>query len=231
MADLAIDVTARWAARRQTMNSNGIVGVLSGMCGYRIRCMYCGDSEACDVEHFFPKAVAEFRCRVFDWNNLLFICTPCNRLKNAKFRILSDGSAAFINPVEDDPWDFFDFVEETGELVPRADLEAYALDRAATTIHTENSRISFETVTESRRQAARSIRRAVESFLRSDKGEADSHEFIADLVSTGRPELVRWYFSGEFPVGPVYQEFSLEHAVLIPEVKREIADKYPGAWP
>lgn len=193
--------------------------------------MYCGDSEACDVEHFFPKAVSQFRDRVFDWNNLLFICTPCNRLKNAKFRILPSGSAAFINPVEDDPWSFFDFVEETGELVPRADLEGDALDRANSTIHPENSRISFETITESRRQAARSIRRAVESFLRTDRNEADSREFIADLISTGRPELVRWYFSGEFPVGRFYEEFSLEYASIIPEVRCEIAGKYPGAWP
>ncbi|MQS43217.1 hypothetical protein [Xanthomonas translucens] len=230
VADYSISVKARWADRRKTMNNNGIVQALSAMCGSRIRCMYCGDSQACDVEHFYPKAELSYRAKVFDWNNFLYICAPCNRLKNNRFRLLPSGQPVLINPVDEDPWEFFDFVEATGEIVPRADLVGDALIRASATLSDDSSRVCIESVTESRRISARGIRRAVENFLVGEKGEAEENNFIDDVLGHARPELVKWYFSGDYPVTVYYQIFSLNNVALVERLKERLNKNYPSCW-
>lgn len=68
------------------------------MHGELIRCAYCEDSVADEVEHIYPKDI--FPDRVFKWENYTYACGPCNGPKNNKFSIFlaSDGSEQDITP-------------------------------------------------------------------------------------------------------------------------------------
>ena len=89
--DSAMDADALWGKRRKTMNTNGIVATLATMTGIRQRCMFCGDSHGGDIEHFRPKSLAIYRSHVFEWSNLLWLCTPCNRRKGNRFPVDPSG--------------------------------------------------------------------------------------------------------------------------------------------
>jgi len=49
---------------------------LTLMCGGAKRCMYCEDSAADEVEHHRPKDL--YPEHVFNWENYLYACGPCN---------------------------------------------------------------------------------------------------------------------------------------------------------
>lgn len=66
------------------------------------RCMYCGDSQGTDIDHFEPLRVNPLR--TFDWNNHLLACSLCNsHLKRDQFPTADDGTPLLIDPSRDDP--------------------------------------------------------------------------------------------------------------------------------
>ncbi len=75
------------------------------------RCMYCSGSESSDVEHFRPKA--DFPQLAMTWENYLWSCGVCNSYKDNQFP--EGGDDLFINPAEEDPWDYF-YIDEYGNL-------------------------------------------------------------------------------------------------------------------
>lgn len=98
---------------------------LKEMCSGVIRCMYCEDSLANQVEHFKPKDF--YPELAFVWHNYLYSCGPCNLRKNNKFPIFSSrtgavvmlsripkapveppepGVPALIDPRHEDPFDY-----------------------------------------------------------------------------------------------------------------------------
>lgn len=228
-SDPSIDPSRRWAARRPTMNNNGIVAALRGMAGARQRCMYCGDSEGCDIEHYFPKANPLWRDRVFSWGNMLWICAPCNRLKNATFT-LNEGRPLLLNPESDYVWDFFDYVMESGQLVPRCDLNPRDRLRAEYTIEEAVSRLSYDLVCESRQITSRNLMRATSRFLESVRDDRARGDFIAHVVDCDHPELCEWHLcllgSHEEPFASLLEEVP----DLVPEVRAELNRRYPGVW-
>lgn len=93
---------------------------LAEMCIGSVRCSYCEDSAADEVEHILPKNF--FPELTFDWNNYLFACGPCNAPKSNRFGVVSRGAvqehlrkkkdpvtpppygiSALINPRVEDP--------------------------------------------------------------------------------------------------------------------------------
>ncbi len=70
-----------------------------------------------NIEHFFPKVDYPGKC--FNWINLLAACSICNSpaYKGTKFPMTAVGDT-IINPCEDQPDDFFDFVFELDENSP-----------------------------------------------------------------------------------------------------------------
>jgi len=76
------------------------------------KCAYCESHIAHigygHIEHFRPKSKFPDLC--FDWDNLMLGCEICNgkKYKGEKFPESKEGGP-FINPVEENPDDFFDF--------------------------------------------------------------------------------------------------------------------------
>ena len=98
---------------------------LALMCVGPIRCAYCEDSLADEVEHIRPKNF--FPEDVFAWENYLFACGPCNGPKGSRYGVVADGEvvefvrgpkdpitppptgvAAMIDPRNEDPLDFLE---------------------------------------------------------------------------------------------------------------------------
>ena len=85
---------------------------------YGGKCAYCESHISHisypQIEHYKPKDNFPKLC--FEWDNLLLGCGVCNgkEYKGTKFPMASDGGF-LINPCEDDPEDFFDFVCEPDE--------------------------------------------------------------------------------------------------------------------
>ncbi|MCC9738672.1 HNH endonuclease [Streptomyces sp. MNU89] len=66
------------------------------------RCMYCGDSQGTDIDHFEPVRINPLR--TFDWTNHLLACSLCNsHLKRDLFPLADNGMPLLIDPSSEDP--------------------------------------------------------------------------------------------------------------------------------
>jgi uncharacterized protein (TIGR02646 family) len=95
-----------------------IRATLKSMATGRERCMYCEDSAATDIEHFWPKS--QYPKRAFSWDNYLLACSGCNsNHKREKFPLDEAGAPLLINPTADDPRDHLFLSVKTGKYRPR----------------------------------------------------------------------------------------------------------------
>lgn len=157
---------AEWGTKTSTTAKKeafkAVRDTLAQMCVGSVRCAYCEDSLADEVEHIQPKNL--FPDVAFKWPNYLFACGPCNGPKSNRYGIVNGqlidefvrkrgdpivapgaGASAFINPRTEDPFDFLELdlggttpdgaiIAGTFELLPRLDLKASDLARADFTI-------------------------------------------------------------------------------------------------
>lgn len=228
--DLEIVVKKRWSLRRPVMNNNGIVAALRRMAGARRRCMFCGDSEGCDIEHFYPKSDIRWRGKVFSWDNLLWICAPCNRLKNASFQVDDLNNPMLLNPVSDRIWEFFDYIEESGQLAVRYDLRGRLEVRATSSLSESSTRLLYEVVCDGRQRTTRHLRRAASKFLDSSHERVDRDEFIAHATDTDFPELFEWYFSLWGATQAPFDSVVRDYPELIEELRARANELNPGVW-
>lgn len=128
---------------------------LARMCTGPRRCHYCEDSQADEIEHVRPKDL--FPGQVFDWNNYLYACGPCNGPKNNRHGVVRGTQVQEIrrplrapptpppNPRHEDPRHFLELdlggeapnglrVDGTFEFLPLPGLDETAAARAAFTI-------------------------------------------------------------------------------------------------
>ncbi|MGF1342796.1 HNH endonuclease [Streptomyces flavovirens] len=97
------------------------------------RCMYCGDSQGTDIDHFKP--IAEDPFSAFVWINHLLACSHCNsNEKRDKYPCDSSGECLLLNPSVEDPWDHLVLTLITGKytgVTPkgRATIEVFGLGR------------------------------------------------------------------------------------------------------
>jgi hypothetical protein len=89
---------------------------LGKMAGVGERCMLCSGSESAQVEHFRPKTI--FPDLAMTWENFLWSCSICNQAKGSHFPPYTERGGEFINPLEENVWEFF-FLDEFGNLTPR----------------------------------------------------------------------------------------------------------------
>lgn len=101
--------------------------LLEGMApGYQ-RCMYCGDSQGTDIDHFEP--LSRNPLRTFDWLNHLLACSTCNsNLKRDRFPLAADGTPLLVDPTTEDPFDHLLLTPSLGVYVARTDKGAATID-------------------------------------------------------------------------------------------------------
>jgi uncharacterized protein (TIGR02646 family) len=68
---------------------------LAKMSGGTVRCNYCEDSNANQVEHIYPKNYYPEKC--FNWENYCYACGPCNQPKNDKFAVFENDTDTEVN--------------------------------------------------------------------------------------------------------------------------------------
>lgn len=145
--------------------------LLAEMSGGTVRCNYCEDSNANQVEHIYPKNFYPEKC--FIWQNYCYACGPCNQPKSDKFAIFQipsgleynfenlakdiqppAGTALLINPRVDEPLDFlfldtkstFKFVayQETPAEIRRADYTIEVLGLNSRSYLVRARKIAFD---------------------------------------------------------------------------------------
>ncbi|MGW4907882.1 HNH endonuclease [Streptomyces sp. NPDC004270] len=122
-----------WANRRQVRPAlrAGLVEMAPG----HERCMYCGDSQGTDIDHFEPKSLAPLR--TFDWLNHLLACSFCNsNQKRNRFPVADDGGPLLVDPTAEDPLDHIRLVLPLGTYRGltdrgRACIEVFGLNARA----------------------------------------------------------------------------------------------------
>lgn len=120
LARKTLDVQKEWKRARQNKPLKVAFHTLLEMAGNRERCMYCGDSQGTDIEHFWPKT--QYPRRMFRWHNLLLGCTACGRdYKGTRFPMDEGNKPLLIDPTKDDPWLSLDFDPQTGNFSARYD--------------------------------------------------------------------------------------------------------------
>jgi uncharacterized protein (TIGR02646 family) len=77
-----------FAARNTRSNATfkTVRAELAAMCSGAVRCAYCEDSAADEVEHVRPKAW--FPELVFAWDNFVYACGPCNGPKGSRYAVV-----------------------------------------------------------------------------------------------------------------------------------------------
>lgn len=178
---------------------------LASALGELVRCGYCEDSCADEVEHVWPKNY--FPGRTFDPTNYLFVCGICNPAKNDKFCVLHNGvwvdlpaqrkasgflsppsfESRFIDPLTEMPQEFLwlDIVENTLMFVPQHDPGTLEYDRAKFTIDT--LRLNREVLVEMRKDAYAGFRDRIHRYVeckQSGDEEAALSRRLSDLRRT-----------------------------------------------
>lgn len=106
---------------------------LRTMASGRARCMYCEDSAAKDIEHFWPKA--DYPLKAFDWLNYLLACGDCNsNNKRNQFPLDASGRPLLLDPTVDEPMEHLSLSPSSGRftnLTPKGQesIKVFGLNR------------------------------------------------------------------------------------------------------
>jgi uncharacterized protein (TIGR02646 family) len=87
------------------------------------RCMYCGDGQGTDIDHFKPIAVDP--AVTFVWTNHYLACSHCNsNAKRDQYPCDPEGRCLLVDPCRDDPFDHLRLTFPTGRytgLTPKGE--------------------------------------------------------------------------------------------------------------
>lgn len=175
---------------------------LAEMCVGSVRCTYCEDSLADEVEHIEPKNL--FPHRAFLWANYLFACGPCNGPKSNRYGVVAGdqvdefirrrgdpivppaaGAAGLINPRSEDPFDFLELdiggvahdgseIAGTFMLLPRDELVGAKRSRAKFTIDVLG--LNREAIRAARENAFGGFRARIREYVaEKEAGRGASH--------------------------------------------------------
>lgn len=180
------EIEKKWKSARQTLRVQSILSALRKMTGARERCMYCVDSHACDIEHFWPKS--SYPGRMFLWDNMLLCCTECGRFKGNRFP-LENNKPLLIDPTVEDPWAYIEFDPETGNLSPRFD--------AARQQYSGKGNTTVELLQLDRRESLaagyvktwKRLSKAVDAFLQGSRTEP---AFLKEILEEDDHGLLAW---------------------------------------
>jgi uncharacterized protein (TIGR02646 family) len=112
------------------------------------RCMYCEDSAASAIDHFWPRS--DYPERAFDWLNYLLACSICNsNFKRDRFPLDEHGQPLLFDPTAEDPLGHLELTPTTGTLATKTpkgswSILVYGLNRTALEIGRANTWILLE---------------------------------------------------------------------------------------
>ncbi|MBV6320912.1 hypothetical protein [Duganella violaceipulchra] len=189
---------------------------LSSMCIGSVRCAYCEDSAADEVEHIYPKSILPDRA--FLWSNYLFACGPCNGPKNSRFGVLQGkkvvefirkpkgpvippppGICALIDPRIEDPTDLLELdlggtaldgtkIEPTFMFIPREGISDQENARADFSIDVLS--LNREIVRKARENAFTGFRARIREYVGEKSGTASQDQLERlQLEILGSPHL------------------------------------------
>jgi uncharacterized protein (TIGR02646 family) len=79
---------------------------------YNNKCAYCESQLSLEVEHYRPKGGLSgvknhkgYYWVTFEWSNLLYVCSECNRAKQHRFPIADDGVRIYLPQSDRRQWD------------------------------------------------------------------------------------------------------------------------------
>ncbi|MBI5434839.1 MAG: hypothetical protein HZA52_18550 [Planctomycetes bacterium] len=192
--------------------------MLKRMAGPRERCMYCLDSHATDIEHFWPKA--PYPERMFVWLNLLLSCAECGRFKGERFPL--DGRAPLlVDPTVEDPWQFLDFEPRTGIVMARYDDVAGQQEPkgvATVDLLQLNQR---EALSHGYLRTYSRLRAAVEGSLTT--GVLDASRLLHGLRAADDHGLLGWCFSERGAQEAPFKDLRARHRQVWDHCVNEIA--------
>jgi uncharacterized protein (TIGR02646 family) len=205
-ADPKTEADNVYAASRKTKTfTNSVVSTLSKLAGRGERCMFCGSSEASQVEHFWPKST--YPEKAMTWDNFVWICGVCNQAKGNRFPIFN-GAPEAINPMDDDVWKFFS-IDEFGFMAPIWDVAADDFDRRGK-ITEELIGLNRQAVQEARQLRYLQLRGLAEdSIALHEKKKLTKQQVgkrIADWIEFPlHPEVAQYFLKGR---GQVVEPFA-----------------------
>lgn len=192
LASKTLDVQKEWKRARQNKPLKVAFDTLLVMAGNRERCMYCGDSQGTDIEHFWPKDT--YPKRMFRWHNLLLGCTACGRdHKGTKFPLDAGKKPLLIDPTKDDPWLFLDFDPMTGNFSARYDANGNPAPKGAKTVEVL-ALDRRESLASGHQKAYKHISELISDAAATST--ADAATLISRLKEVDEYGLLGWCFRG-----------------------------------
>jgi uncharacterized protein (TIGR02646 family) len=192
LASKTLDVQKEWKRARQNKPLKVAFDTLLEMAGSRERCMYCGDSQGTDIEHYWPKT--PYPRKMFRWNNLLLGCTACGRdHKGTRFPLDADMKPLLINPTNDDPWRSLDFDPMTGNFSPRYDANRNPAPKGQATVEVLGLD-KRESLASGHIKTYRRISSLIEDAASVES--CDSKALISSLAAEDEYGLLGWCFRG-----------------------------------
>jgi uncharacterized protein (TIGR02646 family) len=204
-----VELAKHWWKRKTSRVSHAdafaeIRRLLASMAYGSVRCAYCEDSAADEIEHIAPKTVVP--ALAFNWMNCCYACGPCNGPKSNRHAIidahdvltviddnaLTDqpaGPMALIDPRVDDYKEFLELdiggvtpegrqLSPTSQFRVRAGLSGRDEARARWTIDVLD--LNREVVRKARETALQAYRASLLEYAGEKKGGAAPRE-LADL--------------------------------------------------
>jgi uncharacterized protein (TIGR02646 family) len=172
-----------WESARGWVGFKPVHTALRRMAGKRLRCMYCVDSAAPQVEHFKPKG--KYPNDTFDWSNLLLACSGCNGHKWEHFPLDVHGHPLLIDPSTENPWDHLLYIHKTGYITggksPKGIKTVEILNLGS---------ISREELTEGRKTT---YSRLVNAILTNPNSTPEA--LVTKLIDADDHGLLGWCFS------------------------------------
>jgi hypothetical protein len=210
-----------WVNRRQVRPA--LATALARMAPGHERCMYCGDGQGTDIDHFKPKSLAPLS--TFDWLNHLLACSFCNsNQKRNLFPTASDGSALLVDPTAEDPLDHLRLVLPLGTYRGLSDR-----GRACIQVFGLNTRA---VLVKGRRDAYATARQSIELWrIAVDRGQRDKATEIV-RVAWNRPlvdVLVTMFHQSGHPAADALFVGEEETLGLLrdPELRAAFMDSHP----
>ena len=178
----------QWARFRATIGFKPIENALVTMSGPRQRCAYCSDSHASDIDHFCP--IALDHSRAFDWINMLWVCSRCNRIKGSRFPVNQLGEPLLVDPTSIDPWSKLTLDTRSGIISARYHDDVFDSMGDATLEILPT--INYEAVTEGRLRVVRQLLHAFDEVTRNGD-TSKGRERLATCVREDDMGISRWF--------------------------------------